>query len=430
VKGPRQAAPLPGTEARPDPEAPSVDVPAAETEPEGAQAAAIAAAVAAEAAHTPEVPAAPERVEAVDPRVAIQARARELRNADIAESRKDLEVQQLDTFAGKPPTAAAPTPDNSTPATEKSKDPALSAGPAVVDGIKISVYGEEQVVSEDDVRAAGIATLQKERAAEYRLQQASKQENDLRKYHRELDAYKAELEEQAKKLRAGHVPDAKAVAALAAPPATTGASEGAVDAKLAEGARKFTEAVYRGDTAETQKALQSLLADVAQGRSATPPPVDVQAVAEAAADVLAKRSETSTAEQQRQAVNRTFATEFKAVVSHPEAFLIAKARFDAMLADPDNTGKPLEDLAREAGKAALHRYPELRPEGPGESNVEPVTPAARVTKTLEERRTVKAKTVVRPSGSSARAPAPTPQPVRTNKQFIADMRKSRGLPSL
>jgi hypothetical protein len=287
------------------------------------------------------------------------------------------------------------------------------------DGIKISVYGEEVVVSEDEVRTAGIATLQKERAAEYRLQQAATQETRLRTYHKDLDAYAARLKAQEADLKAGKLSGTNAAAA--ATPPSSGAP--ADVEKLAEGARKFTEAVYKGDPKETAKALEALLADVAKGRTATPPPVDVKAVAEAAADVMGER----TTEQKRAAVNKTFVDEFNSVSRHPEAFAVAKTKFDALLADPDNSGKPWEDLAREAGKAALGRYPELR-EAPGKSTPPPATPPT-VDETLEKRRTLKTKTVVAPSTSSARAPAPQPQPVRSNKQYIADMRKQRGLPS-
>lgn len=361
------------------------------------------------------------------------ARARERRQQEMADASKDEQVQVLDHLAtGTPPAA----PQNST--TDEPQAPAKAAAPAaavdgaapageIVDGIKLSVYGEELVVSEADVRAAGIQTLQKERAAEYRLQEAAKTEARLRKYHEDLDAFKATLVDMQKNLRAGKAPTAQDAATIAALP--KGAPAAVDDAKLADVARKAAEAIYRGDPAETAKALQSLLADVAQGRTATPPPVDVNAVAQAAADMVDKRSETRTVEEKRAAVNKAFATEFKAVNEHPEAFLVAQARFSAMLADPSNEGKPWEDIAREAGKAALHRYPELKSESP--SNVTPPAPTPAVTPpvdVLAQRRELKGRTVVRQPSTSARAPAPQPPQPRSNKQYVADLRTSRGLP--
>lgn len=430
-----QAAPA--NAAKPGEELPP-DTPAGETEPEAPAAASPPAAAAPPPVDPPEppAPAAPPKTAAEQAREDILARARERRAAEVAEGAADPQVQRLDEFAGGQPPAPhdSTVADDQPPAATTARAPAKAAAAqnsdGGEDGVKISVYGEEVTVSEDEVREAGIATLQKERAAEYRLQEASKTESRLRKYHQDLDAYRDQLQAMEKKIRAGQKLDATDVATATAPP-STGATVTVDDAKLADAARKAAEAIYRGDPSETAQALKSLLADVAQGRTATPPPVDVNAVAAAAADMVDERKEQRTAEERRTAVNKTFATEFKAVQDHPEAFLVAQARFNAMLADPSNEGRPWEELAREAGKAALHRYPELRPTPPsgGKGNEPPPAPApGAVDDPLAQRRQLKRSTIVRPSSTSARAPAPQPQPVRSNKQFIADLRAARGLP--
>jgi len=400
-----------------------------ESEPAGPDiAAAPDHSVAAEAAPATEERQAPP----ADPRDAIVSRARERRAAEISEAGKDPQVAVLDQYAGAEPAAVTDaTTDVVSKAAAANVAAAAEDRSPSAEGIKISVYGEDVIVSEDDVRTAGIATLQKERAAEYRLQEASKSEGKLRQYHRELDAYRDSLKTMEKDIRAGKPPGTNDAATVAAPPAPAGASVTVDDAKLAEGARKAAEAIYRGDPKETAEALKALLADVAQGRTATPPPVDVNAVAEAAADVVDQRTEKRTDEQKRAAVNRTFATEFTSVAKNPEAFAVAQTRFNALLSDPDNSGKPWEDLAREAGKAAIQRYPEL---SAGEvSNVaanggKPSAAGKTVVTTLQERRDLKSKTVVRQPTTGVRAAPPPPPQVRSNKQYVADLRSSRGLP--
>jgi hypothetical protein len=420
---PQQRAPLPGTEPKPPADGAAPDVPGNETEPEAPPVAAAAA---------PPVAAEPEPVvkepapqPPPDPRDAIVARRRELRNAEVEEGAKDPQVRLLDTFAGNPAGDTNARPTVNEPELPPADAPAAAAAAPAGPKVKITVYGEDVEVDETEVYQAGVATLQKERAAEYRLKQASDQENKLRSYHRDLDAYNDRLKKLEQDLRAGKAPNARDVSNVAALP--SGASAAVDDAAVAEAARKAAEAIYKGDPAESAKALQSLLASVAQGREATPPPVDVKAVAEAAADVVEQRRDTRTKEEKRAAVNTTFSTEFPKVLEHPEAFAVAKARFDAMLADPDNSGKPWEQLAREAGQVALGRYPELK--DPASRGNAPVNPAATVDDQLKARREVKARTVVRSASSTPRAPAPAaPQP-RTNKQYIADMRAGRGLPA-
>lgn len=433
MKGQRQ---LPGNEPRSNEPPEAADAPNDAREPEGAPPAAAAAPPAAPPASEP--PAEEQAPAPKDSRDDIYARARARREQEVAQAVADPQVQTLNQYAtGEAPGAPHNSPPpNEPPAAQNNDNSAAPDQPAATptadaggDGIRIKVYGEELVVSEDEVLAAGIATLQKERGAEYRLQEAAKTESRLRKYHQELDAYRDRVKAMEQDLRAGKTPSAADAAAAAAPP-TSGATVTADESALAESARKAAEAIYRGDPAETAEALKSLLADVAKGRTATPPPVDVKAVAEAAADMVEQRTETRSAEERRQAVNQTFSSEFRDVTAHPEAFAVAQTKFNALLADPSNEGKPWEDLAREAGRAALHRYPELR-SAPTGGNEPPAPPAAKtetVDQTLANRRAVKQRTVVRPSTTSARAPAPQPAAVRSNKQFIADLRAARGLP--
>lgn len=426
-----QTAPLPGSEEKPTGAPP--DAPSSETEPEAPVVAAPPAAAAPDpeaspAAAEPEKPAAPE-----DPRAAIYERAKARRDSEVEESAKDPQVGVLDTLAGQQP-GQPEKPDGEEPDADAipTRDADAKAGgdpaspPAEGDGVRISVYGQEVVVSEDEVRQAGIATLQKERAAEYRLQTAAQTEARLRQYHRELDEYREKLLKMEKNMRAGKSPGAQDAATATALP-TSGATVTVDDAKLAESARNAAQAIYRGDPDETAKALKALLADVAQGRTATPPPVDVKAVAEVAADVVVKRQEQRTEEERRVAVNQTFAREFESVMKHPEAFALAKTKFDALLEADD--GRDWVELAREAGNTALYRYPELRPAAePSNANRGGKPRETTTPERLEQRKTLKARTVVPPSATSVRAAPPAPQQPRSNKTYIADMRAARGLP--
>jgi hypothetical protein len=291
------------------------------------------------------------------------------------------------------------------------------------------IYGKEVEVPEDRVIAAGVEHLQKTGAAEYRLQQAAEAEKRLRKYHQELDAYRDTLATQAKTPGAPATPSA-ALPNKGARPATTVADAAKIDT-LAE---KVAASIFRGDMDATKAALREAFSDVAQGRGdATPPSLDVDTVVEAAVAKVreigkqerAAESETS----KRERVNGTFQREFATVWDHPEAFAVAHTRFQALVADPDNAGKPLEDLAREAGTAALSRYPELRAEQHREDPAPRPRAQTPVPDELANRRVVK-RTIVRQPAASARKPAAPEAPaVLSNKDYVAQMRANRGLPS-
>lgn len=402
----------------------------ASTEPEAPDTAAPEAPVVDAALLEEAAPAAPVKTASEQARDDIYARVRERRAAEVAEAQTDPQVKILDTFAGGEPPAVPASHTTVEPPAAAEGQPPAAAAPAATDGgappargVKITVYGQETEVPEDKVYEAGVRALQKEHAAEYRLAEAVKQEQKLTKYHRDLDAYKASLEAMERDLRAGKTPDAKDVATATAPP-TTGVLSDEVNEKIAAGAKAVAEAVYKGDAAVTAKVLQDALTSVAQGRTATPPPVDVNAVADAAAERLEQRQETKTTEQKRQEVNQTFATEFKAVTTNQDAMEMAMSVFNRLLTAEGET-RPWTELAREAGEKVLFRFPELRAAGEQRPDPPPTTDA---TDTLSARRLLKSKTVPRMSTATARATPPAPPTVPSNRDYIAQMRANRGLP--
>jgi hypothetical protein len=154
--------------------------------------------------------------------------------------------------------------------------------------------------------------------------------------------------------------------------------------------------------------------------------VDVDAVAEVAAAKVDERQVKRSAEQDRQRVNETFAGEFKAVHDHPGAFAVAQAHFTVLRQQEANRGRPLEELAREAGQEALKRYPELRAPDEQPTPEKPRTPTP--ADALQGRRELKKRTVVRQPTVTARAPAPTAPVFPSGKDYVAQLRRNAGLP--
>jgi hypothetical protein len=404
---------------------PAADAPAAELEPDAPQAATIESPPAGEVESAIEEPAAkPPPVP--DARDDIYARARERRAAEIAAQADDPEVRNLDLYAGVP---SAPA-DNARPPTDGKPDNVDTppSGEESAAGAKIRVYGEEVEVTDEQIREAGIAALQKTGAAEYRLQQAAQKERELKDYHRKLDEYKASLQK-----------NPQSTATPPAPPATGArVTAPAVDsAKIESHSSRIATAIFTGNTDDAKAAIREALNDVAQGRTATPPSLDVDAVVEAAAakahELGKKERVAETEADKRERVMGTFQREFGKVYESPEAFAVAHVRFQALIADPANAGKPLEDLAREAGNVALTRYPELR----AEQHRDPATPtptprtaaAGPPADELANRRVVKRTVVRNQPAASARMPsAPEAPAVPNNRDYVAQMRANRGLP--
>jgi hypothetical protein len=388
-----------------------------------------------EAAAAPaEEPVQPFKTSSDLARESIYAKHSEQRKAEIAESAKDPQVQILNAQAGgepaepEEPAEPAPALDQDAPLNRDDAAPEAAAAveAAAADGIRISVYGQESIVAEDEVLRVGVQTLQKERAAEYRLQQAAESERKVRAYHKDLDAYRDRLVKMEKDLRAGVAPARQDPAAGKTAPPASGATVTLDEAKIAERAQAVAQAIYRGNAEETAKALQSLLTDVAQGRAATPPSVNVNEVVETAVTRLRELRETETYEERRTRVNDTFRTEFKDIHDDPELFAVAQTRFKALLSDPENDGKPLEEIARKAGQHVIDRFG-LKPRA--DDGGQPPTPGKGATE-LEKRRTLKSKTVVRQPTSSQRQPAPSPaKQFPSNSDYVRQMRSARGLPA-
>lgn len=357
-----------------------------------------------------------------DPREAIYKNAAAQRDRELAEVSEDDQVKQLDRYAGaaQPETQDEPDDDAAKAGASDTREAPAGEAPASA-GVRLQVYGEEIEVSHDDVMQAGIQTLQKERAAEYRLKQAADAERALRQYRKELDEYRERLLAKAQG-RQTDQPDPEKTA-----PPKSGATVTQDSEKIAEKANAVAEAIYRGDSAEVSKALTELLAGVAQGRTATPPTADVNEVVETALQRRQEQEEAARREETRKAVNRTFNEEFSDVSNDAEAFAVAQARFKAMLADPENEGKSQVEIARLAGDHARKRLHLQPPGSGGGTGQQPATASGgkKASDELAERREVK-RTIVHSRPTSQRMPAPQPKQFPTNKEYVARLREGRG----
>ena len=266
------------------------------------------------------------------------ARLTETIEAESARTDRTSELDRGNHFDTETPRRPAAAPAQPT-----SKQPPL---PGASERVTVQVNGKQFTVPKADVDAAGgIDAYQKQRAATMALSEAG----ELRRQaHAEREAalkLKADLEARASAHATGAAP-------VGTPP--QGASGAAAVQAQAE---EMVSALFSGDRAKAAKAVADILS-----RSQNPGALDPSAVA---AQVAAQqrqpaqppqRQRSADEVQQINETNEMMRAEFADILADKELEALALGRFRKMLADPENHGRLMKDVAREAASGIRERY--------------------------------------------------------------------------
>lgn len=251
--------------------------------------------------------------------------------------------------------------------------------------VKVKVLGEEYEVPRGDVdEAGGIVAYQKDRAASIRLQQAAKREAELKRREAELNQ--------------------RATAA----PAQSSTSTREGDATSVEAkATALVDDLYSGDPKRAREAI----AEVIRASSQPAAVLDPAEIARNAAQLLrqqdSKPQTTGGSADPGLAIeidelNSMMAEQYSDIVNDPDLKKRALDKFNALRADPDNKHRRMVDLGREAARS-----------------VQP-HPRQQVVDRKRELPT--------PPSSTYGAPREQAETAKTPGNWIAEMRKARGLP--
>ena len=288
-------------------------------------------------------------------------------------------------------------PEDPEPEAEPEAAPEKSLAPAEK-SVKIKVYGEEREVSESDVIRAGVATLQKDAAADIRMAKAARREAELkREEERILRA--------AENLRKGLDVNGQPLATNPQPPAQGVAGSRTIDKGMLEGAVK---ALYSGDTEEATEALQTVFTAMqqAQGTSNQVTPEIVKSVEDAVLANISARQSAERDEQDRLEANRIFREDFREIAENPDAFAMAKGLVASLNDDPQWQSRTRAEIAREVGS----RIRKLAGK-PGDP--------------LAARRDQK-RNLPNAGTAAGRQPAPQPQQFPSNSDYIQQLRANSG----
>lgn len=268
--------------------------------------------------------------------------------------------------------------------------PGVPAAPAIASDAKtykVRVYGKDVAeVGEAEVIQAGIRSLQKESAADIRMNQAATRETQLVEWEGQLQSF-------ANNLAKGLDKDGRPLIPAGGPgnpqPPVTGVA-GAIDkAKL----QQAQAALLRGDDEVSSTLMAEIIQTaVAASRPATevePRKVEVPARPAGVGDPWGT--------EQRKQANAVFNDEFMDLSDGQ--FALAQTQMNALMANPANKGIPLVDLARNAGVTVRQAL------GPTAPPPAPTTPTQQV---LNDRRSLKARIPLTPPAGNARAPNSQP----------------------
>lgn len=338
-------------------------------------------------------PEKPEPVAAykTDPRNEIYKRAR----GTLTLEKRESDELFADRVARRAADDGEPPPETPEP---------TAAELALADGtkaVKIKVYGEEREVPVAEVMRAGVATLQKDAAADQKLTDVGRREAALHQEEQRLLTIAANL-------RMGLDENGRPIAAPK-PPATADAPGDRTidDTDLSKG---VVEALYSGDAEKATAALSGVLKAISS-RAGTADPVKPEIVTSIADAVLAnvnQRQAADAAQRDLDEANRIFREDFKDISSDPDALAMARGLSGQLLQDPEWSKKSRAEIAKEVG-----------------SRVRAKIAPATLAKTLEERRDGKRALPSTPS-STARQPAPQPQRFPSNSEYIERLRRNSG----
>lgn len=272
--------------------------------------------------------------------------------------------------------------------------------------VKIKVRGQELEVDRAEIERAGIATLQKERAADETLADASRRAAAVTEGERRL----ALIEEN---LRKGL--DAKGQPIVSQPPAKGVADRSTEEQTRAvkETASAFLKAVYDGDREAGETALLSYGEAL---RAATQVP-DAAGIVKSVKDAVLhdlsesareteSRAAAEAAERDRVEANRIFREEFQNVADDTDLLAMAQGLATRLAADQEWADKGRAAIAREVGKRVKARL---------------TTP---LQAELDTRRHAK-QGKSRPA-AAGRQPAEAPPAVPNNRQYIRQLQVNSG----
>jgi copper chaperone CopZ len=341
-----------------------------------------------------------------DPRAAMWARRAEQsveeRNEAIAGD--SVQTAMLDTLAGAQPDDA---PADEV-ATELEETPPPAPVASAPEKVKIVVDGQEREVSRDDVIKAGVATLQKQSAADQRLQDAATYEARVR-------AWAQSEHERLKQVAA------TAVQASPPLPATGAQAPADVQAEV----NKALGLLVDGQQEDAAKQLTEVLSRLA--KQAAPATVGPAALANGAeSQVTVTPPPVRRSREELSLANTVFNTEYANLDDN--AFKFTQALVQAGLRDPANAFRPITDIVREAGNRAREVFAGTAAPAPVQSPAAPApTAPSPGQQALGVRRELKARIPLSPTGASARAPISdgTPQ-VPSNRDYVKQLQRRNG----
>ncbi len=295
-------------------------------------------------------------------------------------------------------------PEAAPAASEKPASPPLAQNPEMV---TLTVDGREIQVPSADVWKHGVATLQKQTAADIRLQRAAQAERQIALEREALDRRAAEIA-AAQRLPA----QADAASSEDATDLPKGGSKGG-----RAGTKQVLDALLDSDTETAAKALDRVVAErveaTMKARGASPA---------ATPSTTVRDIPDPWSKAQKDAANDVFATVFPQILHNPVELAKASARMQAEMANPVNRmGKV--DLAVLATRIGAEQVRYMAPATPA------ATPPESNADALAARRSLAARVPVVPGTPSARSAlnAPAAAAVPTRAEIVQQMRKSRGM---
>jgi hypothetical protein len=238
--------------------------------------------------------------------------------------------------------------------------------------LTIRVDGEDQFATIAElVEAGGVESLQKERAAQKRLEQAATERRGLETEKRNLARQKTQLIAAIRKQVASgkEVPTSGGV-----PNADRQATSDGTDVEAV--AKEIADDMYQGNSEEgAQKLLSLIRAETRRNgqASGTSKAREDELVSQRLKELGVDPSESAAAPgsqgeislaQQRQAnyvYNANFADVVRAGKADPRINAAAQRKMAALLEAPENRGRPVDELVFEAGNAIRQNY--LVPDG-------------------------------------------------------------------
>ena len=318
----------------------------------------------------------------------------------IQKRRRSQVAEQIGVELPDPDQDPEPDPEPRQPAA-RSEPPTEETHDPQPEMVKVKVFDEESWVPREEVEAAGgLQAYQQTKAAEYNFELSKKMRAEARELLQAAQAPAPEVQPPAQP-------------ALAAAPAVNVGQDGLTDEqreKLASMSDDFAEEIV-----ETTRLAYLNTTHIA-AQAASGGRVDEDAIARKARDQVLEEQELKDWQKQRDFANAFFSKTYGDIEKDPYLKQIASLRIREEVAKPDNAGRPLIEIVKEAGDFINGKYLGRAPAKAGD--VKDANP--RVTQKRTRR-------VAQP-GSSARATPPAKQEAAapTRSQVIEQMRAARG----